>query len=90
MDYIWSRENSVLIGTGYGSNPSKSKIFPFSIASRPAMGSIYSPIPWLSDILSLEVKRLGREADHSPPSRDEFKIGGAITPLLRMFLCRGA
>jgi hypothetical protein len=30
------------------------------------------------------VKRLGREADHSLPSRAEVKNGGAIPPLHRM------
>jgi hypothetical protein len=31
--------------------------------------------------VSLEVKRQGREADHSPPSSAEVKNGGAIPPL---------
>jgi hypothetical protein len=32
-----------------------------------------------------EVKRQGREADHSPPSSAEVKNGGAIPPLPHMF-----
>jgi hypothetical protein len=31
------------------------------------------PIEWVIGALSLWVKRLGREADHSPPSRAEVK-----------------
>jgi len=33
--------------------------------------------------LSLGVKRLGREADHSPPSSAEFRMSGAIPRLLQ-------
>jgi hypothetical protein len=33
------------------------------------------------NLLSPEVKRQGREADHSPLSRAEVKNGGAIPPL---------
>jgi hypothetical protein len=42
---------------------------------------------WLCGSLSLlhngcrEVKQLGREADHSPPSSAKVKNGGAIPPL---------
>jgi hypothetical protein len=34
--------------------------------------------------ISPEVKQLGREADHSPPSSIEVKNGGAIPPLPQM------
>jgi hypothetical protein len=36
------------------------------------------------------LKRLGREADHSPPSNAEAKDGGAIPPLSRTSPWRGA
>jgi hypothetical protein len=40
--------------------------------------------------LSLRLKRLGREADHLPPSSAEVKIGGAIPPLSHPSSWRGA
>jgi hypothetical protein len=43
------------------------EIFPFPTASRPALGSAQPHIQWVPGILSLGVKRPGREADHSPP-----------------------
>jgi hypothetical protein len=33
-------------------------------------------------VISLEAKRLGREADHSPPSSGKAKNAGASPPLL--------
>jgi hypothetical protein len=44
-------------------------IFP----QRPALGPTQSPLQWVKGALSLEVKKLGREADHSPPSSVEVK-----------------
>jgi hypothetical protein len=41
--------------------------------SRTALGPIEPPIQGVPVALSLEVKRLGREADHSPPSSAEVK-----------------
>jgi hypothetical protein len=40
--------------------------------------------------LSLEGKRQGSEADHSPPSSAKVKNDGAIPPLSHMFSWRGA
>jgi hypothetical protein len=37
------------------------------------MGPTQPPIQWVPEALSLGVKRLGREADHSPPSSAEVK-----------------
>jgi hypothetical protein len=64
--------SSVSIPTGYGldcfdSIPDRSKIFLFSIASRPALGPTQPHIQWALGDLSLGVKRQRREADHSPP-----------------------
>jgi len=40
----------------------------FDIVSRPALDPTQSPIQWVPGDFSLGVKRLGREADHLPPS----------------------
>jgi hypothetical protein len=48
-------------------------IFFFTTASRKALTPTQPPIQWVSGALSLGVKRLGREADHSPPSSAEVK-----------------
>jgi hypothetical protein len=37
------------------------------------LGPTQTPIQWVPGALSLGVKRLGREADHSPPSSAEVK-----------------
>jgi hypothetical protein len=58
------------VQTGSGTHP----------ASYP-MGTEGPPSQWVLRAFSPLVRRLGREADHSPPSRAEFKNGGAITPL---------
>jgi hypothetical protein len=43
----------------------------FTTGSKPALGPTESPIQWVQGALSLGVKRLGREADHLPPSSAE-------------------
>jgi hypothetical protein len=48
-------------------------IFMFTTATRPALGPIQPPIQCVPGALSLEVKRLIREADHSHPSSAEVK-----------------
>jgi hypothetical protein len=77
-----SRDSSVGIATGYELNgldsiPGKGKIlFSLSTEFTPALDLIQPPIQWLSG-----VKRLGPEAEYSPPSSAEVKNGGAIPPL---------
>jgi hypothetical protein len=74
-----SRDSAVGIATGYGLNdrgvgvqvPVGSRIFPTS--SRPAKESTKPPIQWVPRALSSEVKRQGRENDHSSPASAEFK-----------------
>jgi hypothetical protein len=48
-------------------------IFLFITASRTALGPTQSPIQWVPGALSLQVKRPGYEADHSPPASAEVK-----------------
>jgi hypothetical protein len=48
-------------------------IFLFTTASRMALGPTQPPIQWVPGALSLGVKRLGHEADHSPSSSAEVK-----------------
>jgi hypothetical protein len=75
--------------TGYGQDgrgwiPGKDTIFLFSIASRLTLGPTQPPIQCVPGALSPGVKRLGREADHSPPSSAEVKNDGAIPTLPHM------
>jgi len=51
----------------------------FTTASRPILGPTYPSIQWITESLSLGVKRLGREADHSP-SCPEVKNAWTYTP----------
>jgi hypothetical protein len=49
------------------------RIFLFVTASRTALGPTKPPIQWVPGAFSLEIKRPGREADHSHPSSAEIK-----------------
>jgi hypothetical protein len=62
-------------------------IFLFTTASRTALGPTQPPIQWVLGALSLEVKRPGREADHSPPSSAEAKNAWnyTSTPPIRLY-----
>jgi hypothetical protein len=55
------------------SSPDSVKNFHFSILSRPAMGSTQPPVQRVLGVLSLGVRRQGREADRSPRSNVEVK-----------------
>jgi hypothetical protein len=48
-------------------------IFLFTIVSRPTLGPKKPPTQWVPGALTLGLKRLGREADHSPPSTIDVK-----------------
>jgi hypothetical protein len=73
----WRRRYSEWLRTGRprdrSSSPGRVKNFLFSKSSRPALGSTQPPIQWVPGALSPEVKRPGREADHSPPSSAKVK-----------------
>jgi hypothetical protein len=58
---------------GWGSSAGRVKNFLFSTSSRAGLGYTQPPIQWVHVALSPEVKRPGREADHSPPSSAEVK-----------------
>jgi hypothetical protein len=64
---LGSRDSSVGIATGRPSGriPVGSRIF----SSSRRRDRLWGP----PNLLSKEVKRLGREADHSPPTSAEFK-----------------
>jgi hypothetical protein len=47
-------------------------IFLFTV-SRTVLGPTQPPLQWVPGSLSLGVRRLGRETDHSPPSSAEVK-----------------
>jgi hypothetical protein len=76
--YMGSRDNLVGIAAGYGmdgrgSIPGRSKNFFHSTASRPALGFTHHHIQRVPRAIPRGVKRLGRDADHSHPSRAEVK-----------------
>jgi hypothetical protein len=60
------RVSSVRLPAGLG-------IFLFTTASRTTLGPTQPRMQWVTGTLSLEVKRPGCEADHSPPSSAEVK-----------------
>jgi hypothetical protein len=69
-----------------GIDPWQRKIFLFSTASRLALGPTQPSVEWVPGALSPGVKQQGREADHPPPSGARVKNGGAIPPLLHVFM----
>jgi hypothetical protein len=82
-----SQDSSVGIALRYGLDDRGSRvqfpaglgIFLFTAMSRPALMPTQPPIQWVPRSLSLEVKRPGREADHSPPSSAKFKNMSSYT-----------
>jgi hypothetical protein len=48
------------------------------------MGPTQPPVQFVSWAVSSGLKRQGRQADHSPLSSAEIKIGEAVPPLSRM------
>jgi hypothetical protein len=76
---VWRLATSWTIGVlGFDSRRGLG-IFFFTTVSRTALGPAQPPIQWVPGALSLEVKRLGREADHSPPNSTEVKNAWSYT-----------
>jgi hypothetical protein len=61
-----ARRSGVRVPAGAGN-------FLFTTVSRLALGPTQTPIQWVKGAPSLGVKRPGRKAKHSPPSRAEVK-----------------
>jgi hypothetical protein len=68
----------------------RQELFLYSTESKPALGPTEPPIQWVPGTISPEVKRPGREADHSPPSSTQVKNGEAIPALPYTSSWRGA
>jgi hypothetical protein len=62
----------------------------FSILHKMQTVSEAHTAQWVSGAFSPDVKRPGREGDHSSPSRAEVNHGGAVPPFPYMSLWRGA
>jgi hypothetical protein len=60
--------------------PEGTRDFLLFIASRPALGPTQRPIQRVSGVPPLGVKWPEREADHSLPSSEDVKNGGAVPP----------
>jgi hypothetical protein len=66
-------DSAVGIATGYGLDARGVKNFLFSKSSRPDLGPTQPRIQRVPEDLSPEIKRPGREADHSPPTSAKVK-----------------
>jgi hypothetical protein len=63
-----------------GSSPGRGwEFFFFTTVSKPALGTTQPPIQWVTRALSMGVKWLRREADHSLPSSAEVKNAWSYT-----------
>jgi hypothetical protein len=69
--------------------PARARAFLFT-ASPLAVRSSQPAVLWVAGALSLEVKQLGSEADHSPLSSAEVKNAGAASQLPHTSSCRGS
>jgi hypothetical protein len=76
----WSKDMQWIRLSGFDSRRALG-IFLFTIASGTVLGPTQPPIQWIPGALSLEVKRPGREADHSPPSSAEVKNAWGYTSI---------
>jgi hypothetical protein len=56
-------------------------IFLYSTSSRQALGHTQPPVQCVTGAILLRGKRSEREGDRSPPSSNEIKNGGTISPL---------
>jgi hypothetical protein len=70
--------------------PEDQGIFLYSTPPRSALEPTQLPTELTSMVISPGLKRMDREADHSPPSSGEANNCGAIPPLVHMPSWRGA
>jgi hypothetical protein len=76
-----SRDSSIGVATGYGLDDRIIGVRSFAWAGnfslrhrvQPGCGAHQPPIQWIPRDLSLGIKRLRLEADHSPPSSAKVK-----------------
>jgi hypothetical protein len=61
---------------GPGLIPGTARIFLFFTASRPALGPTHPPMKWTPVAISPGIKRPGRVASYSPPSRAPICLHG--------------
>jgi hypothetical protein len=73
-EFVFASFNDVITLIVFENNVLKRKFGP-----NTALGSTQPPIQWVPGVLSLGVKRPGREADHSPPSIVEVKNAWSYT-----------
>jgi hypothetical protein len=71
---------------GFDSRHGQGRLVLFATASGLALGPTHPPIQWVPGALSAEVKRSGREAEHSRSSRAEVKNTRSctFTPAIRL------
>jgi hypothetical protein len=85
--FLKSHDSSVGIALGYGLDdwgsrvrfPAETGNFPLHHRVQNGSGAHPASYQWVSGALSLGVKRLGREAEHSPPSSAEVKNAWSYT-----------
>jgi hypothetical protein len=75
---------------GRGSIPNRIRSFSFLHSVQTGTEANPASYPKITGVISLEVKRPEREANHSPPSSVEIKNGGTVYPLPHMSSWRGA
>jgi hypothetical protein len=83
-----NRDSIVCIVTGYGLDDQwvgvQVLVGPRILSSPSHLDQLWGPpnlLQWALEALSLKVKWLGHEADHSPPASAKVKKSGSIHPL---------
>jgi hypothetical protein len=71
--WVISSSQDSVVGIATGSSPGRVKNFLFSTSSGPALRSIQPSIQWVLGALFPGLERLGREADHLPPTSAAVK-----------------
>jgi hypothetical protein len=75
---------------GWGSIPDRGRnFFLFATTSRTPLGPTQPHIQWIPGAFYPEIKRQGREANHSPPSSAEINKVWCYIPPLPQYVIRG-